>query len=263
MSDTGSSTPESHYRCNDCLVSADYFVVLAAMRTGSNLLQSNLNQFKDIVCLGELFNRAFVGINIPGKSNKPIAGYGRDDVALRNRDVMLFFDRIYAEMPGNVFGFRMFRGQSDKLLDIVLHNRNCRKVVLRRNALDSFISLQIAGKSDKWLSRNPDRIQDVRVRFSMKKFLQYLEENEQFYSHCQAVIDTTGQTAFAIRYEQIKDPLELNRLARFLGGRHEKAKFREKIYKQTLPGLEQKVVNYAAMVQSLKDAGLYQDYISN
>ena len=96
-----------------------------------------------------------------------------------------------------------------------------------------------------------------------REFLRYLQENEQFYMHCQAVIDASGQTAFALRYEQIKDPVELNRLARFLGGHHEKAKFREKIYKQTLPGLEQKVVNYAAMVQSLKDAGLYQVYISN
>jgi LPS sulfotransferase NodH len=262
MSDTGSRSPQGAVRCSDCLVSADYFVILAAMRTGSNLLQSNLNQYKDIVCLGELFNRGFVGVNIPGKSNRPVAGYGRDDVALRNRDEMLFFDRIHAEMSGKVFGFRMFRGQNDRLLEHVLQNRNCRKVILRRNALDSYISLLIAGKSDKWLSRNPDRIQDVQVRFSMKKFMQYLEQNEQYYSYCQAVIDATGQTAFTIHYEQLKELAELNRLARFLGSQRQKVKLKEKIYKQTLPGLEQKVVNYDAMVESLKDAGLYQKYVS-
>jgi len=243
------------------IASADYFVVLAAMRTGSNLLQSNLNQYRDILCLGELFNRSFVGINIPGKSNKPVAGYARDDVARRNRDEVAFFDKVYAETSGKVFGFRMFTGQNDRLLEIILQNKHCRKVLLKRNPLDSFISLQIANKSDRWLSRKPDRLQDVQVRFSMKRFRQYLEQNDRFYSFCEVVLEETGQAAFEIHYDQLKDLDELNRLARFLGSQIQKKKLKEKIFKQTMPGLAQKVVNYDAMIESLQQAGLYRKYI--
>jgi len=245
------------------IATADYFVILAAMRTGSNLLQSNLNQFKDILCLGELFNRSFVGINIPGKSNKSFAGYSREDVERRNRDRALFFDTVYADATGKVFGFRMFKGQDDKLLDTILQNKKCRKVILKRNDLDSFISLQIANKSRKWLNRNPDHIQEDRVRFSMRKFLQYLEQNERFYSYCESVICDTGQACYDIRYEQVKDLHELNRLAGFIGSRCRKQGIKERIFKQTLPGLEHKVENYEGMIQALKDEGLYRRYIGS
>ena len=256
--------PEDPHNIQSCAIaSADYFVILAAMRTGSNLLQSNLNQFKDILCLGELFNRSFVGVNIPGKSNKAYAGYTREDVERRNRDGKVFFDTLYAEVKGKVFGFRMFKGQDDKLLDIILQNKNCRKVILKRNDLDSFISLQIANKSRKWLSRNPDRVQEHRVRFSMKKFLQYIEQNERFYSHCESVISDTGQECYEIHYEQVKDLQELNRLADFIGSRCRKQEIKERIFKQTLPGLEYKVVNYEGMIQALKGEGLYRRYISS
>src|SRR5690606_9672304 len=48
----------------DEVMAFDYFVVLAEMRTGSNLLESNLNAFDGIHCHGELFNPGF--INAPG-----------------------------------------------------------------------------------------------------------------------------------------------------------------------------------------------------
>ena len=245
------------------MASERFFVIFAAMRTGSNLLQSNLNQYKDVLCLGELFNGSFVGINISGKTRKPFAGYAREDVGLRDKDKMLFFDRVYAEAKDKVFGFRMFRGHGDELIDIVLRNQNCRKVILQRNELDSFISLRIANKSKRWLSRNPERVQDDTIRFSMARFLEYLEKHKKFYSYCESVIRETGQDCYQIRYEQLKDVQELNRLARFIGSTHEKEQIKEKIFKQTLPDLSLKVVNYQSMIESLKDEGLYHEYFNS
>ncbi|MDX1743482.1 MAG: nodulation protein NodH, partial [Ruegeria sp.] len=39
----------------------DYFIVLAAMRTGSNLLEFNLNALDGVTCHGEAFNPHFIG----------------------------------------------------------------------------------------------------------------------------------------------------------------------------------------------------------
>ena len=39
----------------------DYFIVLAAMRTGSNLLEANLNALDGVTCHGEAFNPHFIG----------------------------------------------------------------------------------------------------------------------------------------------------------------------------------------------------------
>ena len=38
-----------------------HFVLLAEMRTGSNLLESCLNDFEGISCHGEVFNPHFIG----------------------------------------------------------------------------------------------------------------------------------------------------------------------------------------------------------
>ena len=38
----------------------DYFVVLAEMRTGSNLVEANLNEFAGVTCEGEVFNSHFI-----------------------------------------------------------------------------------------------------------------------------------------------------------------------------------------------------------
>ena len=39
----------------------DYFVLFAEMRTGSNFLEENLNEYPGIVCYGEVFNPVFIG----------------------------------------------------------------------------------------------------------------------------------------------------------------------------------------------------------
>ena len=42
-------------------VTFDYFVILAVMRTGSNLLEELINAADGVSCYGEIFNPAFAG----------------------------------------------------------------------------------------------------------------------------------------------------------------------------------------------------------
>ena len=56
-----------------------YFVVFAEMRTGSNFLEQNINQFEDLQCHGELFNPHFMG----ELNKESIFGYSLQD---RERD---------------------------------------------------------------------------------------------------------------------------------------------------------------------------------
>ena len=39
----------------------DHFILLAEMRTGSNLLETNLNLLDGVTCHGEAFNPSFMG----------------------------------------------------------------------------------------------------------------------------------------------------------------------------------------------------------
>ena len=42
----------------------EYFMIVAAMRTGSNMLERSLDRFEELSCFGELYNPAFVGFPI-------------------------------------------------------------------------------------------------------------------------------------------------------------------------------------------------------
>ena len=59
------------------------FVVFGEMRTGSNFLESNINQFPDLTCFGEAYNPSFIG----SANKEELFG-----VTLREREKRLFRD---------------------------------------------------------------------------------------------------------------------------------------------------------------------------
>ena len=65
----------------------DYFIVLAGMRTGSNLLEANLNTLEGVSCHGEAFNPSFVG----GPKTDMLLGI---DLVAREKDPSALLDKI-------------------------------------------------------------------------------------------------------------------------------------------------------------------------
>ncbi|MEM9636811.1 MAG: nodulation protein NodH, partial [Pseudomonadota bacterium] len=110
----------------------DAFVVFAEMRTGSNFLETNLNAFDGITCHGEAFNPHFIGYP------------NRDallDVTLDQRegDPMILLQRLLAPSP-QMHGFRYFHDHDPRVLDAVLDNPRCAKIILTRNPAESYVS---------------------------------------------------------------------------------------------------------------------------
>ncbi|MEO1026852.1 MAG: nodulation protein NodH, partial [Pseudomonadota bacterium] len=97
----------------------DYFVVLAGMRTGSNLLEEQLSAMPGIVSHGELFNPHFFGK--PGVSQK-----WELSMAARNSDPV----RIIAAMrwaSEGLPGFRLFYDHDDRVISHVLQDKRAAK----------------------------------------------------------------------------------------------------------------------------------------
>ena len=116
--------------------SFDYFVVFAEMRTGSNFLEANLNAFDGLTCHGEAFNPHFIGY--PNKNE--ILGVTQ---AMREADPARLLQQIKAE-PGVLGGFRYFHDHDPRVLDRMLVDPRCAKIILTRNPLDSYVSWKIA-----------------------------------------------------------------------------------------------------------------------
>ena len=188
----------------------DYFVVFAEMRTGSNFLEANLNAMPGVSCNGEAFNPHFIGY--PNKNE--ILG-----VTLEARTAHPFelIDAIKAP-GGDLRGFRFFHDHDPRVLDTVLADPRCAKIILTRNPIDSYVSLKIARSSGQWKLTDVRRRKDVgKVRFDGEEFRRHVEVMQDFQVRLMRALQQSGQTAFYVAYEDLQDLKVMNGLAAYLG----------------------------------------------
>ena len=126
------------------------FVILAAMRTGSNFLEASLNAVPDVTSHGEAFNPSFIGF----PDQQDILGVTR---STRDARPAMLLDKI-AQAPG-LNGFRFFPGHDPRVLPQLLSDARCAKIILSRNPVESYVSLSIARETDQWRPRRCARSQ--------------------------------------------------------------------------------------------------------
>ena len=221
-----------------------YFVILAEMRTGSNFLEANINQFPNLKSWGELFNPAFVG----GPKKGDILGY---DLVAREKDPLGLLAAIRADDPQAISGFRFFHNHDPRVLEHCLSDHSCAKVVLTRNPLESYVSRKIAEATGQWKLTNVKHRKQQKIRFDNNEFRQGLEKQQQFQVRIMRTLQISGQTAFYIHYDDLQDVEVLNGLARFLGSEHRIDALDTTLKKQNTGTLESKVENYTEMVSAL------------
>lgn len=221
----------------------DYFVIFAEMRTGSNFLEENVNAFEGVKCWGEVFNPAFIG------KSKKTEMLGVDLVA-REKNPLQLIEKMKSETDG-ISGFRFFHDHDVRVLEHILKDPKCAKIVLTRNPLDSYVSRKIAGATGQWRLGDLKDAKSAKIDFNAAEFQELLDELKGFQLHLMRSLQMTGQSAFYINYEDIQDIDVINGLARFLGLAEVKDKTNQKTKVQNPSRIEDKVKNYAEMVSAL------------
>ncbi len=223
----------------------DYFVMFAEMRTGSNFLEANLNEFDGVTCYGEAFNPHFIGY--PNRSDLlGISQTGRD------ADPVSLIQRMVEKTDG-LPGFRFFNDHDPRILRHCLPDERCAKIILTRNPLDSYVSWKIARATDQWKLTDVKRRRSAKVDFVKSEFERFLAKLQKFQTQLVNGLQVTGQTAFYIAYEDIPDIDVLNGLARFLGVDSRIGKISKSLKRQNPAPLSEKVANYKEMQAALSD----------
>lgn len=222
----------------------DAFVIFAEMRTGSNYLEATLNDLPDLTCLGEVYNPTFMGHHTTFEMH----GIDMDRREAKPLDLL---DAIIGNAGDALPGFRFFHDHDPRVLDRVLPDPRIAKVILTRNPLDSYVSRRIATETGQWRLTDMKHQKSAKVEFRLWEFETMLEDLQAFQIRLQRGLQTTGQAAFYIRYEDINDIEVVNGLARFLGSEHALEATNAKLKKQNPSDLSQKVENYDHMVRSL------------
>ncbi|AKO98332.1 hypothetical protein MALG_03188 [Marinovum algicola DG 898] len=220
----------------------DAFVVFAEMRTGSNLLEANLNLFDGISCLGEAFNPHFIGY--PNKTE--LLDISRE---ARDSDPAALLDRVRG--AEGLAGFRYFHDHDPRILAPLLDDPRIAKIVLTRNPIDSYVSWKIAQKTDQWKLTNVSRRKDAKATFDKADFEAHLEALQSFQIRLLNGLQTRGQTAFYVAYEDVQDLGVMNGLARWLGCDTPLESFDHNLKRQNPAPISDKVENFAEMEQAL------------
>ena len=221
----------------------DYFVVFAEMRTGSNFLEENLNDYPGLHCYGEAFNPHFIG----GANQSEMLGVSMEQ---READPFVLLDRMRVNTDG-MPGFRFFHDHDPRVLAHILPDPRCGKIILTRNPVDSYVSRKIVAETGQWRLSDLKRAKSAQIAFDRDEFEAHLDRMQQFQLRLLHGLQTTAQAAFYIGYDDLHDVEVLDGLARFLGVDHSKKKPSTATKVQNPAALEQKVTNFPQMEEAL------------
>lgn len=220
------------------------FVVFAEMRTGSNFLEANLNAFDSIHCHGEAFNPAFIGY----PSQTDLLGFSKQNRDERPKRLL----RALQSADGGLHGFRYFHDHDPRVLDPLLNDASCAKIILTRNPLDSYVSWKIAQATGQWKLTNVRKRKDALADFNAEEFEAHVTELQQFQVTLMNRLQKSGQTAFYVAYEDLQDVEIINGLARWLGVEEQLDSLNKSLKRQNPEPITEKVANPDAMRSGLE-----------
>jgi LPS sulfotransferase NodH len=226
------------------------FLLVGMMRSGSNFLERQLNMLPDVRCHGELFNPVFVGFSHEA-AGRP-TGYGRDDTNARLADEDAFIDKVDQACDRRVIGLRLFLDHSAAMTSRLLYDPNVAKVVLSRNLLEAYISLETARETGVWLSTEAAKAPPKPVKVDINKLVTFALRQSLYYNDVQTVLHQTGQRYLQIDYNEIKNLAKLNEIAGFVGSQHQFDAVAEPIRKQNPGSLEERIFEFPKLLEELK-----------
>ena len=221
----------------------DYFVVFAEMRTGSNFLETNLNAFDGLSCHGEAFNPHFIGY----PNREEILGIS---LHARDSDPAALLAAVKEE-PGSLSGFRYFHDHDPRVLDAMLEDPRCAKIILTRNPLDSYVSWKIAQATGQWKLTNVKRRKEALAEFDGVEFTAHVDALQAFQVTLMNRLQRSGQTAFYVAYEDLQDVAVMNGLARWLGLEEQLEELDRSLKRQNPEPVSAKVANPSEMARAL------------
>ena len=220
----------------------DYFVVFAEMRTGSNFLEANINAFDGLTCHGEAFNPNF--ISYPNRTES--LGMSFED---RNADPSDLIACVKAADGLN--GFRFFNSHDLRVFDEILDDPRCAKIILTRNPIESYVSWKIAKATGQWKLMDVKRLREDTVEFDVPEFEKHIGKVQAFQVRLLNGLQKSGQTAFYLDYEDLRDVEVMNGMTAFMGSDARLTELDKSLKKQNPSPMSDKVENFDQMEDAL------------
>jgi LPS sulfotransferase NodH len=227
------------------------FIILAAPRTGSNLLCTLLNSHPEVLCHHELFNPGGIYYALDYRDGTLDLG----SLEARERDPFGFLRSVWMHTQGaGCVGFKITRGQNDAVMEALLGDPGVLKILLyRRNRLKTYVSEQLAIQTDRWeVYRRDELVTDTpRLRIDVGAFRAHCVLNEGFYRHIRHTLRSGRQRWIETVYENLLTGSEHVRLLEFLDAGTTGARLSQSSIKQNDTDLRTHIDNFQELELAL------------
>ena len=228
------------------------FVILAAPRTGSNLLCTLLNSHPEILCHHELFNPNGIFYALEYRDGSLDLG----DMEARDREPFAFLQRVWGHTQGaSCVGFKMTRGQDAAVMQGLIEDAGVLKVLLyRRNRLKTYISEELARQTDRWEVYAEDELatHTSKLRVDVDSFKAHCEVNQKFYEAIRHALRSGRAPWIETVYENLLSGSEHVRLLEFLGVGATRVRLAEASIKQNDTDLRAHIENFQELEMALE-----------
>lgn len=230
-------------------------MILAAPRTGSNLLCTLLNSHPEVLCHHELFNPNGIFYALEYRDGSLDLG----DMEARDREPLAFLQRVWEHPQGaSCVGFKMTRGQHAAVMQSLIEDAGVLKILLyRRNRLKTFISEELAKQTDRWevYSKAELAAGTPRLHVDVEAFRAHCELNESYYHGIENALHASGQPWIETAYEDILGEHEHVRLLEFLGVEATDTRLRQASVKQSDRDLRTHIENFRELERAFEGSG--------
>jgi len=193
------------------------FAIVAAPRTGSNMLCTMLNAHPEILCHHEIFNPAGIHYALDHRDGR----FDLGSIAERDRYPVDFLRRVFGHRCGrNAVGFKVNLGQNEIAFHDLLTDVNIRKIILRRrNRVKTFVSELIAEQTGQWESYEFSDFSrpSPAVEVDSNRLREYLAATDNYYRGIENLLHSTNQQVLQVAYEDLRSVREQRRILSFLG----------------------------------------------
>jgi hypothetical protein len=233
------------------------FVIISVPRSGSNLVVGMLEQHPEIQCYPELFH--------PDKvyDRNVFAEHGLSDLSREERDKepLEFLDQVFQhkfKANTKATGFKMFPGQNDELMNLLMEEPGVKKIILEReNLLRCYLSQKTAEESNVYFVREKDGItpEEKPMQVDVEDFLAYEEKTSSFFNTLKRKLDGSGQHYLEVQYIHLLEKEQQAELLDYLGVSPDTDLLKVVSKKQRTMELKDKIINYDEVGRHLSEMG--------
>ena len=192
----------------------EFVSILAIPRTGTNYLCGLIGRFEEIDSLFEIYHNRAVYLGDSQLTNKVIDYVNRNERLGIKSNCDRAFVNFVRQQPFKILD--IIKSQSDKryisfkifpdhlspqdLSNVILQNKRVKKILVKRNLLNVYLSLKFAEMTNNWRDRDTS---NFKLNFEIDDFVAWYDYYQQYYDFIESKFTDSSDVASILRYEEV------------------------------------------------------------